>query len=50
MGAIVAYARIELWRSIFDYGEVGQIARYEGDCAATEEAMRKRASTLKPKQ
>jgi len=34
MGAIVAYAGVELWRSIFDYGEVGQIARYEGDCAA----------------
>ena len=47
MGNVVAYAGVELWRSIFDYGEVGHIARYEGDCAAAEEQMQRRANSPK---
>jgi hypothetical protein len=48
MGNIVAYAGVELWRSIFDYGAASRIARYQGDCAAADVVMRKRAGILKP--
>jgi hypothetical protein len=46
MGNMVKYNGIDPWRSIFDFDDADQIAPYEGDCIAVDQAIKQMKSKL----